>query len=123
MKVGILSSGEITVGMKVTIHSWQPYELVVRGGFQETTTTITRTDKSWTVHLMEVVAVQPPFVVVKGKCFANGRYTLDLREVTFMELTAEMVKEMEAEEDGWINKTYRGLSHPLKHLNFQMGQK
>jgi hypothetical protein len=87
----MISPGEIAVGMVLTILEWEPY--VQEGDGIFTMTRTVQQDHSWEGELMEVTAVQLPYVVVierRSKWLIP--ITLDTRRVKLMELSDEFIK-------------------------------
>ena len=77
---------ELKVGQYVTVSSWVPRE--------------GRTDRSWCGDVLEIRAINVPYIVFlvkRGSSFGNGVstfiITLNLNEVTLMPLTDEYVNE------------------------------
>jgi hypothetical protein len=86
----MISPGEITVGMVLTVLEWEPIIREPDGIFTTTRTEVR--DNSWKGDILDVEAVQLPFIVVRerGGCPTRG-ITLDTRRVTLMELTPEFI--------------------------------
>lgn len=87
----MISPGEITKGMTVTIHHWLPREIPdifgMGGGIG---TTQTHTDHSWCGDALKVLAVKLPYVRVQLPG-SWGAHTLDTREMVLMELPDDFV--------------------------------
>jgi len=92
----IISTGELAVGQFVTVLNWKPIiiEEPTFGSFGETTGIQTRThnDNSYKGEILEIKAVDLPFVVVKRVCYSGNSFALDTRRVNLMELSEEYVK-------------------------------
>lgn len=89
--MSLLSPGEISVGMHITILEWEPIVHEADGFFTQTCT-VTQ-DRSWCGDVLKVTAVQLPFVVVdEGRGgFGLRGINLDTRHVKLMELKPEYV--------------------------------
>lgn len=89
----LLSPGEVSVGQKVTVLSWKPREHINLGGFGDTAVSVSQ-DRSYCGDVLEVTAVDLPFVVVKmlKGLYNSGRpITLNTSELTLMELSDAFV--------------------------------
>lgn len=94
----MLSAGEISKGMKITVISWKPREIPKLFDYFEendswkTTSVKTFQDKSYCGDVLEVLAVDLPYVVVKDlKSKDNYTAKLDTRECQLKELKQEYV--------------------------------
>lgn len=77
----------------LTVLEWEPVVHEADGFF--TTTATTYRDNSWKGSVLEVKAVQLPYVVVNNHSYCSGRaITLDTRQVKLMELSPSMVEAM-----------------------------
>jgi len=87
----MISPGEITKGMALTVLEWEP--VVNEGGSIFGVMTTVHRDNSWKGDILDVEAVQLPYVVVRERdgCL-SGAITLDTRRVKLMELTPEFIK-------------------------------
>ena len=100
----ILEIDDLELGMFVTIHTGRMYE----GERRETDdsspfpkiTTITKEDRSYKGNVLEIVAINIPYIIVKKHSAGyfpedkpSFRYeTLDTREIKLMKLTKEYIK-------------------------------
>lgn len=87
-----ISPGEIAKGMMLTVLEWEPIVHEPDGYF--TTTTRTIRDNSYKGDVLEVQAVDLPFIVVKNHTGYSGErpITLDTRRVTLMELSRDFIE-------------------------------
>lgn len=86
----MITPGEITKGMALTVFEWEPVVREPDGLF-----TMTRTvhqDNSWKGAILDVEAVQLPYVVVHERGYEGRNFTLDTRRVKLMELTPEFIE-------------------------------
>jgi len=87
----MISSGEISKGMCVTILEWEPIIREPDGIFTMTQTVCK--DNSWKGALLDVMAVQLPYIVVNERGNTYGQnITLDTRRVKLMELSSEFIE-------------------------------
>jgi hypothetical protein len=95
----MLTPGEITVGMKITVVAWKPREVPDLNLFGDPTITSTVTvinDRSWCGNVLEVIAVDLPYIVIRKldetmECL-KAPSRLDTRECSLKELKPEYVK-------------------------------
>lgn len=91
----LLSPGEVSVGQKVTVMSWKPRESISSLGLlsQIADTITTHVDRSYCGDVLQVTAVDLPFVVVKRLTgyTTGGAITLNASEMTLMELSDAFV--------------------------------
>ena len=93
----MLTPGELSVGMFITVLENKPYQsenIVGNEMLGETSVkTISRQDNSYKGDILEVVAINLPYIVVKWYWADNENKakTIDTRRSTFMELSDEFV--------------------------------
>ena len=85
----MLSIGELTRGMYVTVLDWHTYEHTDGGVIFKTIM-----DRSYCGDVLEVMAVDLPYIVVKMDKYKSTT-TLDTRRVSFKELSEEYVKALQ----------------------------
>lgn len=91
----MLSPGEITVGMTITVLEWTPvvhepdaFSALMTG----VTTATTHRDNSWCGDVLDVEAVQLPYLIVReGDGVLGHGFKIDTRRAKLMELSPEYV--------------------------------
>jgi hypothetical protein len=89
----MISPGELTVGMQVTVHSWNPRD-VPRFDLIGGATTVTHVDTSYCGDVLTVEALSLPYVVLRAFSHRPSPYDvfrLDTRRANLMELSQEYV--------------------------------
>lgn len=98
----MLSPGEISTGMKVTVVEWKPREIPNLSLFSDpalTPPTVTISgDRSFCGDVCEVMAVDLPYIIIRRlgetlDCFKKPT-KIDTRECTLKELSPEYVTAM-----------------------------
>jgi hypothetical protein len=89
-----MRESKLKVGMKVTVYEWEPYPSGVR-------------DRSYVGEVMEIKAIDHPFVVVERleDRILNRPMTLDLRMVTLHALSKKFINEALANYEAKGEKT------------------
>lgn len=93
----MLTPGEISVGMIVTVLDSKPIEREV-SDMLGAVTTVTNIDRSGMGEAQRVIAVKLPYVLtvrLSQGIFRNMKCTYDTRRMTFMELGQEWLDAME----------------------------
>lgn len=89
----MISSGELSIGMFVTIHHWHERECASSLFSPAATETKTYVDHSWCGDVLEVIAIALPYIRVKfAKGYIVNETTLDTRQLELMELPEEFVR-------------------------------
>lgn len=88
----MLSPGEITKGMKITVVNWNPREIPTFSLFDTQPATVTHEDTSWCGDVLEVLAVSLPYIVIRDvRSFRGHPCRIDTRQCSLMELSAEYI--------------------------------
>jgi hypothetical protein len=94
----LISPGELHVGQFVTVFAWEPYEAFSGGlaGDFNLPLVATHVDHSWEGSVLEIVAVNLPYIAVKNRSdtYLKHAFDLDTRRVSLMELSPEYILAM-----------------------------
>jgi hypothetical protein len=91
----MLSPGEISKGMFVTVFEHKPYESEIPSLFGDTVQKVKNQDRSGYGEVLRVEAVQLPYVIVRYlKCsiLKDKPIRYDTRRTTFMELNDDYLE-------------------------------
>ena len=86
-----MSPGELAKGQFVTVLSNSTSDRVLDGGFVTADTIVKHEDRSGYGALLEVLAVDLPYVVTQ-EVGSRFKHTRDTRQTTFMEVNEEFKK-------------------------------
>jgi hypothetical protein len=104
-----LPSDDLVLGLKITVLSNQKRETVVGNGLFGTERVIVQTDRSHMGDVLEVVAIDRPFIVVEvthdkhcytGDCSSVGsRHVIDTRIMKLMKVSDEFIEALTVKQD------------------------